>query len=458
MAKSVLQTAPVQASEIIDLKIDSMAYDNSALARYKDFVIFVDRGAPGDKVKAEITTLRSNYARAKIIEIKESDPNYRIEPLCKLFKVCGGCQWQHLPYEKQLEQKDLLLKNLFLKLNLKEEVLKNTTSADTPWNYRNKVQYPVETPHWSVSRRLKAGYFEWHTRDLVNVKYCPIQHSLFDRIVETIRELATKYRIISYNGKTKQGWLKHICIRIGFNTNEALLTLVAVSEKFPHLKEFAKEIMNKHPELAGVCININKKTTNVIYGEKTIVLKGRGYIFEEINSLKFKISATSFFQTNTNQTIKLLDVIKNMIDGGNILDAYCGVGLISLSLAKYAKKIIGIEEIKQSVDDAIFSAEKNNIKNVFFIPGRVENKIKDVIEEEKPEIIILDPPRIGCNKKILENIINSNVKKIICVSCNPSTLVRDLEILNNDFQINLIQPIDMFPHSYHIECVALLER
>ncbi len=464
MAKSTLQNIPVTAGEIIDLEIDSMAYDNSAVARYKDFIIVVDRGSPGDSVKAEITTLRPNYARAKINEIKKSDPNYRIEADCKLFKVCGGCQWQHLPYEKQLEQKDLLLKGFFSKLNLKEGVLKNILGTENPWNYRNKVQYPVRTIE--DTGRLKAGYFEWHSNDLVNIKYCPIQNSLFDNIVETIRELAPKYKIIAYNGKNKTGWLRHICVRIGENTKEALLTLVAINENLSRSQDFANEVMMRHPELVGVCININTNTTNVIYGPKTKVLKGRGYFFEKIGDLKFKISATSFFQVNTTQTVKLLNVIDDMIHRGvpaerlytAILDAYCGVGLMSLYLAKHAKQVIGIEEIKQSIDDATSSAKENNIQNAIFINAKVENKITDLLEKYKPEIIILDPPRAGCNKKILENICNSNVKKTIYTSCNPSTLVRDLEILNKHYAIESIQPIDMFSHTYHIESIVLLER
>ena len=461
MAKATLESIPVSIGQTIELNIDSMAYDNSAIGRYKDFVIMVDRGAPRDIVQAQIISLRPNYARAKIMEIKKSEHSYRIDAPCKLFKVCGGCQWQHLPYEKQLEQKDLLLKNFFIKLDLKEGVLKNIIGADDPWNYRNKVQYPVRTIN--ETGRLKAGYFEWHSNDLVNIKYCPIQHNLFDQIVETVRELASKYKIIAWDGKRKTGWLRHICIRIGVNTNEALLTLVAVNENLSKSQDFANEVMKKYPELVGVCININTKTTNVIYSEKTIILKGRGYIFEEINGLRFKISTTSFFQVNTQQTTKLLDIISEMIRGdapvGRLLDAYCGVGLISLSLAKHTKKIIGIEEIRQSIEDAQYSAKENKIKNADFRVGKVENKIKEIIEKENPEIVILDPPRGGCNKKILENILNSPVKKIIYVSCNPTTLARDLEILKNGgYEIKSIQPIDRFPHSYHVECVTLLER
>ena len=471
MAKSTFQSIPLSCGQTIELNIDSMAYDNSALARYKDFVVFVDRGAPGDSVLAEITTLRPNYARAKIVEIKKSDPKYRIEAPCKLFKVCGGCQWQHLSYEKQLEQKDLLLENFFSKLKLDGGVLKNIIGTNDPWNYRNKVQYPVRTV--SGTGRLKAGYFEWHSNELVNVKHCPIQHNLFDEIIETVRELAPKYKIVAYDGRNKTGWLRHICVRVGINTNEALLTLVAVNENFSRSQEFVKEIMDKYPQLVGICFNINTNTTNVIYGEKTKVIKGRGYIFEEINGLRFKISATSFFQVNTTQTTKLLNIIEDMtcsnssLEHTTVLDAYCGVGLISLSLAKHAKKIIGIEEIKQSIEDATFSTKENNIKNVSFKVGKVENKIKELLENENPEVIVLDPPRIGCNKKVLESILSSSVKKIVYISCNPSTLIRDLEILckgggvgveNTSFKVKSIQPIDMFPHSYHIECVVLVER
>lgn len=472
MSKSTLQSIPVSIGQVIDLHIDSMAYDNSAIGRYKDFVVMVDRATPGDLLQAQITTLRPNYGRAKITEIKKSDLDYRIEAPCKLYKVCGGCQWQHLPYEKQLEQKDLLLKNFFARLNLNEGILKSIFGAENPWNYRNKVQYPVRTIE--STGRLKAGYFEWNSNELVNIKYCPIQHNVFDNIVETVREFAPKYKITAWDGKKKTGWLRHICVRIGVNTGEALLTLVGINEHLSKSQEFANELMCRHPELVGVCLNINKNTTNVIYGEKTKILKGRGYIFEEINGLKFKISATSFFQVNTCQTIKLLNIVGEMFRTDapmgrlnkaiTVLDAYCGTGLISLFLAKYAKKIIGIEEIKQSIEDAQFSAKENHIKNTDFRVGKVENKIKEILENEKPEIVVLDPPRAGCNKKILENIVNSNVKKIIYVSCNPTTLARDLDILcrggfeTRPFKVKSIQPIDMFPHTYHIECIALLER
>lgn len=465
MAKATLDSIPVSIGQVIELKIDSMAYDNSAIARYKDFVIMVDRGAPHDKVKVEITTLRPNYARAKIIEIIESDPVYRIEAPCKLFKVCGGCQWQHLPYEKQLEQKDLLLQNFFSKLNLNKDVLQKIIGADKSWQYRNKVQYPVRTV--SGTGRLKAGYFEWHTNELINIKHCLIQHTLFNDIVETVRMLAEKYKITAYDSKSKTGWLRHICVRIGFNTEEALLTLVAVNENLSKSQDFANEVLDRHPELQGVCINANNKSTNVIYGEKTKVLRGKGYIFEKINNLRLKISATSFFQVNTIQATKLLEILANYANlGGSeiVLDAYCGVGLITLSLANKINKIIGIEESNQSIDDAVFSAKENNIKNASFILGKVENKIQDVIEKEKPEIIILDPPRTGCNKKVLEAVLTSNIKKIIYVSCNPSTLLRDLDILCKGvpaarlFETKLVQPIDMFPHTFHIECVVLLER
>ena len=476
MAKSTIKSLPLNIGETVELKINSMAYDNSAVAKYKDFVVFVDRGAPGDEVIAEVTSLRPNYARAKIKEIKKSEQDYRIEADCKLFKVCGGCQWQHLPYEKQLEQKNLLMQNFVSKLSLEKEVLKPIIGASEKWHYRNKVQYPVRTI--KATRRLKAGYFEWHSNDLVNIKFCPIQNSFFDAVIDTVRELAEKYNIIAYDSKTKIGWLRHICLRIGENTGEALLTLVAINEKLSRSQDFANELMVKHPELVGVCININTNTTNVIYGPRTLVLKGKGFIFEKIGDLRFKISATSFFQVNTSQAAKLIEIVKNMVCRdvpvgrlyNTIFDAFCGGGLIALSLAKYAKQVVGVEEIKQSIDDAIFSAKENKIKNFEFVVGKVENKVDSVLERYSPDVVILDPPRVGCNKKIIESLCSTkaqSIKKIVYVSCNPTTLVRDLEILCRrdvpmghlyPFEIKSIQPIDMFPHTYHIENIVLLER
>lgn len=460
MAKSTLKLIPLEIGQVIDLKIDSMAYDNAAIARYKEFVVMVDRGAPGDEVKAEVTLLRPGYARAKIIEIIKSDIEYRLEPECKIFKVCGGCQWQHLHYEKQLEQKDLLLKGFFNKLDLEEGILKNVIEGNL-WNYRNKVQYPVRTV--KDTGRLKAGYFEWHSRDLVNVKYCPIQEELFDPIIETVRSLSPKYRITAYDGATGKGWLRHISVRSGRNKNGKiglLLTLIVVSEAFPQGIDLATEVMEKHPELVGVCFNINRNTTNVIYGDKTKVIKGRGYLYETVNNITFKISATSFFQVNTPQTEKMLNVISDYaaLNGSEtVLDAYCGVGLIAISLAKKAKQVIGIEEVRQSIDDANCTAADNKLENFTFITGKVENKIHEALAKFNPEVVILDPPRVGCNKVVIESILRSDVKKIIYTSCNPATLVRDLVLLKEKYKIKSIQPIDMFPHTYHIENVVLLE-
>ncbi|MBI3308457.1 MAG: 23S rRNA (uracil(1939)-C(5))-methyltransferase RlmD [Candidatus Melainabacteria bacterium] len=492
IAKATLKSIPVSQDEIVELQIESMAYDNAAVARYKDFVIFVDRGAPGDVVKAQITTLRPNYARAKIVEIKTSSSEYRIDAPCKLYKVCGGCQWQHLPYEKQLEQKNLLMKQFTSRLQLKNWVVKpivgvkdviaseakqsrshrqeqieiassqQVAPRNDIWNYRNKVQYPVRTVE--STGRLKAGYYEWHSNDLVNIKYCPIGNELFDSVVETVRELAPKYNIVAYDGKTKKGWLRHICVRQALSTGATLLTLVVINEKLSRSQDFVNELINKHPALVGVCFNVNTGTTNVIYGPKTHVIQGKGYIFENIKGINYKISATSFFQVNSIQAEKMLDIVDQLapLSGDEkILDAYSGVGLITLYLAKKVKKVIGIEEIKQSIEDAEFTAKKNNLSNACFINGKVENKIEDILENEKPDVVILDPPRGGCSKTVLQNLLDSKCNKIIYVSCNPATLVRDLEILcenMNPFEIQSIQPIDMFPHTYHIESVVSLER
>jgi len=465
MAKETLKSIPLSENQTFEIEITSMAYDNSAVGRYKDFVVFVDRAAPGDKVLAQATTLRHNYARAKILEVQGSDPIYRIEAKCKVFKVCGGCQWQHLPYEKQLEQKNILIADFLKTLNISSDQIKPIIPSPDIWNYRNKVQYPVRTIE--ETGRLKAGYFEWHSNELVNIKHCPIQNNLFDEIIEAVRNIAEKYKIIAYDSSTKKGWLRHICVRLGINTGEALLTLVGVDLGLSNSQMFVSELMGKFPQLVGVCINVNNQTTNVIYGNKTEVLKGKGYINEIVNGIKFKISATSFFQVNTLQTEKLLSTISDLLQlsGEEVLvDAYCGVGLISLYMAKFVKKVIGIEEIKQSIEDAKTSLQENNINNVILINGKVENKIQQGIETYKPEVIILDPPRGGCAKNILNTICDSDVRKIIYVSCNPSTLIRDLNILclgesnQRGFSIKTIQPIDMFPHSYHTECIVLLER
>lgn len=472
MALKSENSIPVQIGQTLNLKVDSMSYDNAGVSRYNDFVVFVDRAAPNDKVSVEITSVKPNSARGKILNILESDKDYRIETPCKIFKVCGGCQWQYIPYEKQLEQKDLIIRNSFSKFNLDLNTVKPIIGAvdnfnfspedfSIPiWHYRNKVQYPVRTV--PSTKRLKAGYFQWHSNDLINIKFCPIQHKFFDKVIDFVRESSEKYNFIAYDSKNKKGWLRHICVRYGFSTNEAILTLVVANEKFIKGEKFAFEIMQNFPELVGLCLNVNKGTTNVIYGPKTILVKGRDYIFEEVNDIKYKVSATSFFQVNTKQAKVLIDNVVNYAElKGNevVLDAYCGGGFISLALAKYVKKVIGIEEIKQAIDDANFSAKENKIKNITFVFGKVENKISDIVSSEKIDLIVLDPPRSGCLKRVIEEVCKHEIKKVVYVSCNPSTLARDVNIfIQNGYLLKNIQPIDMFPHTFHIESVVLLEK
>jgi 23S rRNA (uracil1939-C5)-methyltransferase len=461
--------------------IASLAVGGDGVSRDFDIPIFISRTAPGDTVDVELFFVRKDFAKGQATKIV-SPSEHRVEPPCKIFKVCGGCQWQHLSYDYQAEAKSDIVKQAIEHIaHLNPSIVEPTIKAENPWHYRNKVQFPTKNP--KNSKRMLAGYFQTNSHELVNVKHCPIQPSSIDTLMALVKELCEQYNISAYDENKHSGLLRHIAARYSFAHDQILLTFVINEDNsknkdsIKRLTSIAKVIMEKINEVIGVCVNFNSYKGYRIYGDNTELLLGQAYLNETLVSkhpaasdklkegITFKLSSTSFFQVNSNQAITLLDeILQATIEINSspnlILDAYAGVGTIALWLAPICQKIIAIEEAKSAIKDGIENLKLNKINNVEFHEDKVENVIPKLVKQKiKPEIIILDPPRQGVSANVIESIIALNADRIIYVSCNPATLARDLKIIEKfGYKTKRVRPIDMFPQTYHVESVTILDK
>ncbi|HLV10293.1 MAG TPA: 23S rRNA (uracil(1939)-C(5))-methyltransferase RlmD [Halanaerobiales bacterium] len=449
----------INRGDVIELKLDDLANGGDSIGRYQGLAVFVPGGVPGELVRARILAKKRNYARGELLEIiKRADS--RIEPECSVFEDCGGCQLQHIEYETQLEYKQKMVQDLLERVaKLKGIKVKPTLPAEYPFAYRNKAQFPLGKDE---EGKIVGGFYRRGSHQLIPGDDCLIQHPLINRVMKKTLEILNDYQLSVYDEKKHKGLLRHLFIRVGVCTNQALLVPVTQKEEFPYLKEIAARLNKAVPEIVGIIQNINPERGNVITGKKYKTITGQDYYIDYIGNIKFLISARSFFQVNTLQAKKLYDFVREFagLSGQEILiDAYCGIGSISLYLAGRAGEIIGIEEIPEAVEDAVKNAELNGIENCRFIKGLVEEKLPELIAEGiEPDLLLFDPPRKGLAKGVIKTAKVVKPKKIIYVSCNPATLARDLKLFKEDYDIIEVQVVDMFPHTYHVETVCLLER
>ncbi len=434
--------------------IDSMSNGPYAIAHDEKLgVVFVENLCPGDIAEIEIYDQRKDFSFGNAIEVIESSPLRMDKPPCAIHKICGSCQWQHIDYKEQLKFKKQNLIDLMTKAGINYAEVPDLIGMDDPWNYRNKIIYPVDTV--ASTGRLIAGYFKRNTNELINVKYCPIQYSIFDEIMAFTKDLCSK------RGITKAR-LRHILMRSNIDQSEILLSLIVRRKNLNHeeqklLIKILKEIRSKFPVIKAISLNYNDLSTNVILGNKTEVIDERAYIQEKFADIELRISTASFFQVNTQQFLKIINLLKTFIDKPNarILDLYCGIGTISLSLAKAFPEldITGVEIVAEAVEDAKTNAILNNIPQAKFILGKAE----DVVDVQLYDTVIVNPPRKGCTNQVLDVLGKIDSPKIIYVSCNPATLIRDMKYLEQyGYKLSFIQPVDMFPHSFHFETVAVL--
>ena len=434
--------------------------NGEGIAKIDNFTVFVKGAIKGEKAKIKIIKVLTSHAYGKILEIIDRSV-YRKNPDCDTYNRCGGCCLRHIDYEYTLKIKKNIVENVLRKQGLDYIKVNDVLGMKKPYYYRNKLQYPLGL---DKANNKVMGVFEERSHNVINTEKCMIQNKLIQSIANDIFTFIKSNNISVYNEKSLKGIIRHIIIRVGIKTNEVMCTLVLNEDKIEKEVEekFVEYITKRYSQIKTIIKNINDKNTNVILGDKNIVLYGNGYIYDDILGYKFKISNMSFYQVNPVQTeVLYLKAIEYASLKGEetILDLYCGIGTIGICASKKSKKLYGIETIKEAIDDARENAKINNISNAEFFVGDVEKKLPEFIKKNniKPDVIFIDPPRKGCDKTAIYTILNIVPKKIVYVSCNPSTLARDLKMFEEKYDIKEITPVDMFPFTSHVECCVLLE-
>ncbi|BDG48903.1 23S rRNA (uracil(1939)-C(5))-methyltransferase RlmD [Parageobacillus sp. KH3-4] len=451
--------APVAKNEYYDATFEDLTHDGLGVAKINGFPIFVKNGLPGEKAKIKVIKVKKGYGYGRLIELYEQSPD-RAEPPCPVYKQCGGCQLQHLSYDGQLRAKQKHVKEVMARIGKLENVIVHPViGMKDPWRYRNKAQVPVGEREGG----LVAGFYQERSHEIIDMDACLIQQEMNDAVVRTVKKICEKYRIPAYNEVTHKGVLRHIMARYGAATQEVMVVLITRTAELPHKKKIVQEIIESVPNVKSIIQNINPKRTNVIMGDETKVLWGAEYIYDYIGDIKFAISARSFYQVNPEQTKVLYEkalAYAQLTGEETVIDAYCGIGTISLFLAKKAKKVYGVEVVPEAIEDAKRNAALNSITNVEFAVGEAEAVIPKWYEQGiRADCIVVDPPRKGCDETLLQTIIAMKPKRVVYVSCNPATLARDLRILEDGgYQTLEVQPVDMFPHTAHVECCALIKR
>ena len=441
---------------IVDI-IDN-GFEGEGIAKIEDFTIFIKGAIKGEKIKILIVKVLSSYAYGKIIEILSSS-EFRKEDDCSTYKRCGGCNLRHIEYQETLRIKQNSVQSLVNKTLKQKVIVEPVLGMNNPYNYRNKLQYPVGL---NKNGEPVMGVFANRTHEIIPVGKCLIQNENAEKIAKDIFEFIKNNNIPVYNESTCKGLIRHIIIKIGIKTNDVMCIIVINGKELPKEKELIKYITEKYKNVKTIVKNINMKNTNVILGNQNISIYGNGYISDILGKYTFKISPMSFYQVNPVQAEKLYNIgVKeaNLTKDDIVFDLYCGIGTISLFMAEYVKKVYGVEIVKEAIDMAKENATINNIDNTEFIAGDVEEVLDDLINNKKivPNVIMVDPPRKGLDNKSIENILKIKPERIIYISCNPATLIRDLSKLEETYGIMSIKPVDMFPYTSHIENISILK-
>ncbi|MGN7360503.1 23S rRNA (uracil(1939)-C(5))-methyltransferase RlmD [Paenibacillus sp. SAF-054] len=483
---------PVEKNDVAVIDIIGMNHDGEGVGRADGYTLFVAGALPGEKVRVKVLKTKKQYGYAKLLDLVEASPD-RIAAPCPIYDQCGGCQLQHMDYAAQLAWKrQLVVDNLTRigKLQVAgEPVLREpqaadeaegaagktpaaaagraaqgiqvhaTAGMDEPWRYRNKAQVPMGVTEGG----LVGGFYARGSHRIIDMEACLIQHESNDEVVARVKAIGRRFGISAYDEESGKGLLRHVVVKVAFRTGEMMIVLVTNGDKIPHADEWVQEIQAQLPSVVSICQNVNTKQTNVIFGDTTRVLWGREVIYDYIGDVKFAISARSFYQVNPAQTEVLYGKTveyAQLTGKENVIDAYCGIGTISLFLAQHAGKVYGVEIVPEAIEDARRNAELNGMHNVTFEVGASEDVIPAWKEQGiLADVIVVDPPRKGCDPRLLETILEMKPERVVYVSCNPSTLARDLRVLEDGgYRTVEVTPVDMFPHTVHVESVAVLVR
>lgn len=461
VGEKMVKVIPVEKNKEYILNISGMGYEGEGVGKIDNFTIFVPNALLNEKVKVKIIKVNKNFAFGKLMEIIEKSAE-RVEPVCSIYKRCGGCQLQHYSYNEQLKFKKERVKDCIErigKIGVSDINFHDTIGMNNPYRYRNKVQLPVGKKDEDVT----IGFYAARSHEIIHMDTCNIQDETADEVVRLVKAWIEECNIETYNEEKHSGLIRHIMVRKAFKTNETMVVIVTKDLKIPHADKLVKVITENIQGIKSIIQNVNDKKTNVILGQYCKTLWGDSNISDYIGEFKFNISPLSFFQVNPVQTEVLYSKAleyANLTGDETVFDAYCGTGTISLFLSQKAKMVYGVEIIPEAIENAIENAKQNNVNNVEFIVGQSERVIPELIEKGiKADVVVVDPPRKGCESILLEAIAKMGPERVVYVSCDPGTLARDLKIMDElGYKTVEIQPVDMFPQTAHVECVALLVK
>ena len=448
----------------VTIHIDDIGNDGEGIGKADGYTLFIKDAIIGDTVEAKITKAKKNYAYARLEQVIEPSV-FRVTPECKFHRQCGGCQIQAMSYEKQLAYKADKVKNNLVRIGgfdagLIDSITEPIIGMEEPYHYRNKAQYPVGT---DKNGAPITGFYAGRTHTIIPNTNCLIGAKENKEILEAVLEFMDEFRISAYDETTGRGIIRHILIRTGFTTGEIMLCVIINAAKFPHAERFVEELSGI-PNIKSISFSINRENTNVIMGETVVPLWGDEYITDYIGDIKFRISAQSFFQINPVQTKKLYETALEyaaLKGTETVWDLYCGIGTISLFLAKAAKEVHGVEVIPQAIEDAKTNASINQIENAYFYVGKAEEVLPEKYEQENisADVIVVDPPRKGCDELCLQTMTKMQPDRIVYVSCDSATLARDLKYLcENGYELKKVRPVDQFCHTVHVETIVALHR
>lgn len=457
----------LKKGEKINIEISGITHSGEGVGRYMGVAVFIPGAVPGDKVIAEMTVIKKNYALARLIAVSESSPARR-KPRCAVFKSCGGCRLQQLDYQEQLRLKTILVKDSLTRIGgLGSLVVKETIGMDNPWNYRNKAHFQLD----EVEGRIVLGFYEEGSHSFTALPEvdgerdwgCLLIDSELNEVALSVGKLINRYKGHASGGKGR--FFQYVMLRKGFFTGEIMVVLVTGADEWVQQRDFVNDLMSTRPGITSLFRNINDGQTRNVLGSENRCLAGREYITDRMDDLVFVISPYSFYQVNPVQTRLLYQKVVSYADLGDqkvkgVLDAYSGIGTIALYLARQAKRVYTIEVVSSAVEDARRNSIFNDVNNVRFYQGEVEKILPSLaLGGLHTEVAILDPPRRGCRREVLEAVSVMGVPRVVYVSCDPGTLARDLrQLVGLGYTVEEVQPVDMFPWTHHVECVVLMSR
>ena len=460
-----------KAQIVENLLITDIAAEGVAIGRHDNYVIFVAGVIPGDVVNVMLTRKRKNYSESKLLEIVEPSPD-RVEPFCRYFGKCGGCKWQMLPYEKQLYYKQKQVSDQLARIGRVADVpIYNILGADNTIQYRNKLEYTFCDRRWfdssdaNVDKESRdAEGLGFHVQGMfdrvIDIDKCWLQREPSNEVRNELRNFTRRDGYDYYNCRSHEGMMRNLMVRTS-TVGETMVVVVFAKHEMHLIEDVMNHIDEKFPDLTSLQYVVNEKFNDTIYDLEVVCWKGRDFIYEELDGLKFKINAKSFFQTNTEQTLKLYRKAVEYAEVGSddvVYDLYTGTGTIANFVARHCRKVVGIESVPEAIVDARINSETNGITNTSFFVGDMKDVLteKFIAENGRPDIVILDPPRAGVHENVINVIKKVAPRKIVYVSCNPATQARDISLLSDMYKVTAIQPVDMFPHTHHVENIVKL--